>query len=524
MDANQPASFSDVNLFTSDRVLRQVLEAQGLDIAGHGLADFGAVAGSAETQHLARLANDCPPVLHAYDRIGERLDEVEYHPAYHRLMALSAGQGLTFGAFEPGSGNLARAAGFYLAAQMEAGHCCPVTMTNAALAVLREGSGLAADFAARAMVRDYDPRFLPAVDKRALTFGMGMTERQGGSDVRSNTTRAVPAGDHHLIHGEKWFMSAPMSDAFLILAQAPAGLSCFLLPRWLPDGKRNAIHFRRLKDKLGNRSNASSEALFEDAHGLLLGTEGRGIATIIEMVTLTRLDCAVSSAGLMRFALAVALNHCRQRIAFGRPLIEQPLMRQVLGDLALEVEAATALVFRLAAAFDQERTDPAEQSFMRLMTPAIKYWVCKSLPEFAFQAMECLGGNGYVEDWPLARLYREAPINAIWEGSGNIMCLDVQRALRAAPQSLERVLDQCLLATSAERGLLQPLLEADSASLRRDVERLVHVVAASLLAAQAPGIVVDAYVRTRLESGIGRRASLEPAEIDALIARAMPEI
>jgi putative acyl-CoA dehydrogenase len=524
MDANQPAPFSDVNLFTGDRVLRQVLEAQGLDLAGHGLVAFGAVAGSAEIQHLARLANEFTPRLHAYDRIGERLDEVEYHPAYHRLMALSAGQGLTFGAFEPGTGHLARAAGFYLAAQMEAGHCCPVTMTNAALAVLRESSGLAADLARRAMVRDYDPRFLPAADKRALTFGMGMTERQGGSDVRTNTTRAVPAGDHHLVHGEKWFMSAPMSDAFLILAQAPAGLSCFLLPRWQPDGRRNAIHFRRLKDKLGNRSNASSEVVFEGAHGLLLGAEGRGIATIIEMVTLTRLDCAVSSAGLARFALAVALNHCRQRIVFGRPLIEQPLMRQVLADLALEVEAATALVFRLARAFDNQREDPAEQSFTRLMTPAIKYWVCGSLPAFAFEAMECLGGNGYVEDWPLARLYREAPINAIWEGSGNIMCLDVQRALRSNPEALERVLDQSPLASSAERGLLQPLIEAGSVSLRRDVERLVHVVAASLLARHAPGVVVDAYVRTRLETGARRRYGLETAEIDALIERAMPEI
>jgi putative acyl-CoA dehydrogenase len=523
MDANQPAPFSDVNLFTSDQVLRQVLEAQGLDLAGHGLVAFGAVAGSAEAQHLAELANTITPVLHAYDRIGERLDEVAYHPAYHRLMASSAGQGLTFGAFEPGTGHLARAAGFYLAAQMEAGHCCPVTMTNAALAVLREGSGLAADLARRAMVRDYDPRFLPAADKRALTFGMGMTERQGGSDVRTNTTRAVPAGDHHLIHGEKWFMSAPMSDAFLILAQAPAGLSCFLLPRWLPDGRRNAIHLRRLKDKLGNRSNASSEVVFDGAHGLLLGAEGRGIATIIDMVTLTRLDCAVSSAALARFALAVALHHCRQRIVFGRPLIEQPLMRQVLADLALEVEAATALVFRLARAFDQ-RDDPAEQSFMRLMTPAIKYWVCGSLPAFAFEAMECLGGNGYVEDWPLARLYREAPINAIWEGSGNIMCLDVQRALRSNPEALERVLDQCPLASSAERGLLPPLTAPESFSLRRDVERLVHVVAASVLARHAPGVVVDAYSRTRLESGGRRRYSLEKAEIDALIERAMPEL
>ncbi len=524
MDANQPAPFSDFNLFTGDQVLRQVLEAQGLDVAAHGLVPFGALAGSAEAQHLAALANTITPVLHAYDRIGERLDAVEYHPAYHQLMAWSAGQGLTFGAFEPGTGHLARAAGFYLAAQMEAGHCCPVTMTNAALAVLREGSGLAADLARRAMVRDYDPRFLPAADKRALTFGMGMTERQGGSDVRTNTTRAVPAGDHHVVTGEKWFMSAPMSDAFLILAQAPGGLSCFLLPRWLPDERRNAIHFRRLKDKLGNRSNASSEVVFDGADGFLLGDEGRGIATIIDMVTLTRLDCAVSSAALARFALAVALNHCRQRVVFGRPLIEQPLMRQVLAELALEVEAATALVFRLARAFDRQKEDPAEQSFMRLMTPAIKYWVCRSLPGFAFEAMECLGGNGYVEDWPLARLYREAPINAIWEGSGNIMCLDVQRAVRSSPEALERVLDQCPLASSAERAMLQPLIEADSVTLRRGVERLVHVVAASLLACHAPGVVVDAYARTRLESGTCRRYGLERPEIDALIDRAMPRM
>ena len=524
MAANQPAPFVDVNLFASDQVLRQVLEAQGLDGGAHGLPAFGAVAGSAEAAMLARQANDDPPRLYAYDRIGEHLDEVEYHPAYHRLMALSARQGLTFGGAEPGTGHLARAAGFFLAAQMEAGHCCPVTMTNAAIPVLLASGGLAAELAAGAMVRDYDPRFLPAAEKRALTFGMAMTERQGGSDVRTNTTRAEPGDGHHLIRGEKWFMSAPMSDAFLILAQAPAGLSCFLLPRWLPDGRRNAIHFRRLKDKLGNRSNASSEALFDGAHGFLLGAEGRGIATIIEMVTLTRLDCAVSSAGLMRHALAVALNHCRQRIVFGRPLIEQPLMRQVLGDLALEVEAATALVFRLARAFDRQNADAAEKSFVRLMTPAIKYCVCKTLPGFAFEAMECLGGNGYVEDWPLARLYREAPINAIWEGSGNVMCLDVQRALRANPELLERVLDQCPLATSAERTLLQSLVAAELLSPRRDVERMVHVVAASLLAGHAPGIVVDAYARTRLESGAGGRYSLEGPEIDALIARAMPQL
>jgi putative acyl-CoA dehydrogenase len=264
--------------------------------------------------------------------------------------------------------------------------------------------------------------------------------------------------------------------------------------------------------------------VFDGAHGFLLGDEGRGIATIIDMVTLTRLDCAVSSAALARFALAVALNHCRQRIVFGRPLIEQPLMRQVLADLALEVEAATALVFRLARAFDRQKEDPAEQSFMRLMTPAIKYWVCKTLPGFAFEAMECLGGNGYVEDWPLARLYREAPINAIWEGSGNIMCLDVQRALRSSPEALERVLDHCPLASSAERALLEPLSEAESVSLRRDVERLVHVVATSLLARHAPGVVVDAYARTRLESGARRRYGLEKAEIDTLIDRAMPQV
>jgi putative acyl-CoA dehydrogenase len=351
-----------------------------------------------------------------------------------------------------------------------------------------------------------------------------MTERQGGSDVRTNLTRAAPGDGHHIIHGEKWFLSAPMSDAFLILAQAPAGLSCFLVPRWLPDGRRNAVHFRRLKDKLGNRSNASSEALFDGAHGWLLGAAGRGIATIIEMVTLTRLDCAVSSAALMRSALAVALDHCRQRVAFGRPLIDQPLMRQVLATLALEAEMATALVFRLAHAFDRQDADEGERSFVRLMTPAIKFWVCATLPGFAFEAMECLGGNGYVEDWPLARLYREAPINAIWEGSGNIMCLDVERAIRADPGALDRVLESCPAELGTEVGQSRQILRGNADRIggnaggnRGAIGRLAQLVGASLLVGHASAPVV-AYLRLLA----GRRFDLDEEDIGPIIERAMP--
>ena len=360
----------------------------------------------------------------------------------------------------PGA-NVARSAGTYMAIQMEAGHQCPITMTNAAVPALLLEPELAKWWVPKILARDYDKAFKPAAAKRGVTIGMGMTEKQGGTDVRANTTTAEPAGNggpgaEYLITGHKWFMSAPMCDAFLVLAQAPGGLSCFLMPRFLPDGTVNALRFQRLKDKLGNRSNASSEVEFQAAHAWLIGEEGRGVPTIIEMVTCTRLDCAVGSAGLMRLALANAIHHCRHRTVFQRHLVDQPLMAQVLADLALDVEAATALSFRLARSFDRA-SDTHAAAWRRLMTPVTKYWVCKMGPALAYEAMECLGGNGYVEEGLAARLYRELPLNAIWEGSGNVMALDLLRVLQREPETVEIVLDDLSKAVSGDAHLKEHL-------------------------------------------------------------------
>lgn len=539
---NQAPPFEDVNLYATDRALREAVAREGGGGAAEWLAKAGARAGGREALELARLANDNPPTLRLFDASGRRLDQVEFHPAYHRLMGMSAAEGLHCsvwahlkdgGAPKP-SRNVERAAAFYMAAQMEAGHCCPITMTNAAIAVLRHGEPHPKLWLSRLLAYDYDPAFQPVPAKRAATVGMGMTEKQGGTDVRTNTTRAEPAGQgEYLVSGEKWFMSAPMSDAFLVLAQAPKGLSCFFMPRFLPDGSQNAILIQRLKEKLGNRSNASSEVVFDRAHAWLLGEEGRGISTIIEMVTATRLDCAISSAGLMRWALALALHHCRHRVVFGRTLIEQPLMRAVLADMALDHEATTALVFRLARAFDRAEGDEAEAAFARLMTPAIKYWVCKTLPAFAYEAMECLGGNGYVEEGGIARLFRESPINAIWEGSGNVMCLDVLRVARRSPEAVAALFDT-LAAEAAGDPILRPAVDdlreafadpdLEESALRHLVERLVHVVAASLLRAHAPASVADAYLANRLAGCPGRNyGTLEKADFSAILARAAPD-
>jgi putative acyl-CoA dehydrogenase len=412
-------------------------------------------------------------------------------------------------------------------------------MTNAAVPVVRQEPAIAEAWLGRILARDYDRTFRPAAEKRAVTIGMAMTEKQGGSDVRANVTEAAPAGGsdgEYLLTGHKWFMSAPMSDAFLVLAQvrgrAPGGLSCFFMPRFLPDATVNPILLQRLKDKCGNRSNASCEVEFARTHAWLVGEQGRGIATIMEMVTLTRLDCAISSAGLMRWGLANALNHCSYRVAFQRKLIDQPLMRQVLADMALDHEAAVALVFRLARAFERSAEEEAEAAFSRLMTPAIKYWVCKVLPGFAYEAMECIGGNGYVEEGPMARLFRESPLNAIWEGSGNIMCLDVLRAANKSPEALAALLDQLHLAAHGEPRLTAAVarlrhrfaaasgLEAD---LRQAVESLVYVVAASLLRASGPPAVADAFIASRIEGGFRRTYGVMPgADVDAILARALP--
>ena len=540
---NQSRPFRDVNLFTSDRVLREAVEREGGGAAVPQLMTLGAKTGSAEAFERGRLANDNPPELRAFDENGRRLDAVEFHPAYHECMALSMEAGLHCGSFEHLAGaananpNVIRAAGSFMAAQMEAGHCCPITMTNAAVATLLQQPDVAKSWLPKVFTRSYDRAFLPAADKSSVTIGMGMTEKQGGTDVRANTSQAVPAsisgpGAEYLLTGHKWFMSAPMSDAFLMLAQAAGGLSCFLVPRFLPDGSINTLQFQRLKEKLGNRSNASSEVEFANAHGWLIGQEGRGVPAIIEMVTHTRLDCVVSSAALMRLSLATAIQHCQERQVFGKPLTEQPLMQSVLADLALDCEAATQLAFRLAGAFDRQDTEE-DQAWRRVMTPVAKYWVCKIAPNFVYEAMECLGGNGYVEENGLARIYREVPVNAIWEGSGNVMGLDVLRILMKEPDAAALVLDRLTDQAHGERRLsahierVRELLHKPrelEANARTFMEGLAMAAAASLLRAHAPAFVSDAFIAARLDASRYRTygTALGRADTAAIVARAAP--
>jgi putative acyl-CoA dehydrogenase len=543
---NQSPPFQDVNLFTTDAALVEAVQREGAGAAAQQLARFGQTCGSADALAQARLANENLPRLLRFDSKGAPLDVVEYHPAYHALMAISIGQGLHCSvwdhlAAEPGKrragATVERSAGCYLANQMEAGHQCPITMTNAAVPTLLLAPDLAHRWLPKILTRNYDKSLRRLAEKRGVTLGMGMTEKQGGTDVRANTTRAEPAaaggpGTEYLITGHKWFMSAPMCDAFLVLAQAPAGLSCFLLPRVLPDGRINALRFQRLKDKLGNRSNASSEVEFQAAHGWLIGEEGRGIPSIMEMVTLTRLDCAVASAGLMRLALANAIHHCRHRRVFQKHLVDQPLMQQVLADMALDVEAATALCFRLASAFDRPE-DATAVAWRRLMTPVTKYWVCKMGPALGYEALECLGGNGYVEEGLAARLYRELPLNAIWEGSGNVMALDLLRVLQREPEAFECVLEDvgadigrdAPLQAHLEhlRALLQDPVRLDGRG-RDLIEGLALLAAASVLRRHAPNFVADAFIGTRF-AGTGGRSygqGLAAANPRAIVERALP--
>src|ERR1051326_735017 len=430
---NQSPPYEDVDLYGNDQPLREALVANGGNGDGAALAAFGKRWGSAEMFEQARLANENLPKLRTFDPKGFRRDVVEFHPAYHRLMAESTAEGIHCSMWradgDHAGGEVARGARFYMTNQVEAGHNCPITMTRACVAALAPEPDLLRRLLPKILSRTYDPSLRPWWEKAGITLGMGMTEKQGGTDVRANTTRAVPAGDDYATKGHKGFFSAPLCDAFLVLAQAPGGLTCFLVPRFRPDGAVNALQLQRLKDKLGNRSNASSEVEFAEAFGWRVGEEGRGVRTIIEMVQLTRLDCAIASAGFMRTALAQAVHHTRYRRVFQRKLVDQPMMRQVLADLALEVEAALALTMRLCRAVDCAGADPREAAWARLLIPAGKYLVCKGAPGFVYEALECLGGNGYVEEGTMARLYRETPLNAIWEGSGNVMCLDVLRAL-----------------------------------------------------------------------------------------------
>jgi putative acyl-CoA dehydrogenase len=519
--ANQPPVLEDVNLWQADAILREAAVWSGAATQQSRLDAFGARIGSAETQALAVQANRNPPVFHPFDRFGRRLDEVEFHPAYHALMTLGLETGVSGAAWTvPAHGHAVHTALLFLMGQADHGVCCPMSMTYAAVPALRRQPDVAAIWVPRITAAAYDPRVVPAPEKRAATMGMAMTEKQGGSDIRANTTRAdrQADGSFHLT-GHKWFCSAPMSDAFLTLAQTKEGLTCFLVPRWRPDSARNGIEIQRLKDKLGDRSNASSEIEYREAHAVRIGEAGRGVRTILDMVALTRLDCIIGAASQMRQAAGLAVWHTQGRSAFQRRLIDQPLMRAVLADLALDIEASVALAFRLAQALDRA-DDPREAALARIGLPLAKYLVTKRAPAVVAEAMECHGGAGYVEESPLPRLFRQSPLNAIWEGSGNVIALDLMRAMAREPETRDVLLAELADGdsdTEARDLLARPVAEADA---RRVAERLALALAAGVLTRQAPVSVADAF-RTRRLSGRGLTFGAGGGTIDetALIGR-----
>jgi putative acyl-CoA dehydrogenase len=537
---NQPAPLVDYNLYETNRPLQDALRFNAPLLDTAELQQLGAAVGTVGMQNHARLANVHTPQLHSHDRQGRRIDQVEFHPSYHVLMSAAVGAGLHGAPWAGGaaSPHVQRAAGFMLFTELEPSMLCPISMSYAATPALRRNAAVYADWGPKLTSRDYDPVLRPVAQKTGVTMGMGMTEKQGGSDVRANTTQAVADGSdawgaRYRLTGHKWFFSAPMCDAFLVLAQAPAGLSCFFLPRVLPDGTLNTLYIQRLKDKLGNKANASSEVEFHQAAAWLVGEEGRGVPQILEMGTMTRLDCALGSSGLMRQALALALNHTRQRMAFGKPLIEQELMRNVLADLALESEAATALSIRLARAFDHAG-DAHEQLMARLLTPVAKFWICKRGAGFAQEAMECLGGNGYVEEGGegvMARIYREMPVNSIWEGAGNIMALDLLRALRKG--DVAAALNHELAPARGQHAALDRLarslpLRVEAMASETEARRLAQDVAlamqAALLAQSAPPAVFAAFCDSRLGGDWGQTyGSLGPGcDFAAILQRAQP--
>jgi putative acyl-CoA dehydrogenase len=535
---NQPPPLTGYNLFAADLVLAEALRREGAGWAEPRLVEFGRLMGSEEAIRWGFQANENPPVLRTHDRFGNRIDEVDFHPAWHEFMRMSVAHGLHCLPWaEPQRGaHVARAALMLLASQNEAGHTCPVSMTYSSVPALRKQPELAREWEPRICSTHYDPRCAPASEKNGALIGMAMTEKQGGSDVRANTTSAHPidggrSRGEYAITGHKWFCSAPMCDAFLVLAQAPGGLTCFLLPRWTPDGERNRFQIQRLKAKLGNRSNASSEVEFHGAWARRIGEEGRGVPTIIEMVQHTRLDCVIGSASLMRQALVQAIHHARHRKAFGQLLIDQPLMRNVLADLCLESEAATVLMMRLARAFDARQDDERERGFARLGAAVAKYWVCKRGPAMVNEALECLGGNGFVEESILPRIYREAPLNSIWEGSGNVICLDILRAMAKDPASLESVVMEIREARGSDarfdafaRKLEDDLAQTrDELQARRLAERLALALQASLLIRHSAPEVADAFCAARLAGDSGRAFGTLPSSVNyaAIIERAL---
>ncbi len=507
---NQSPPLTGLNLFISDPGLGALVEGVPLGVVD-ALTQYGQQWGTAETFELGRIANALPPILKTHDANGARIDAIEFHPAWHALMRRSVAAGLSCSIWDAGGEEasvraVARAARIYMAAQVEAGHLSPLSMTNAAVAAIGHAPPIADRWLPLVRSRKYDSSARPISEKAGITIGLGLTEKQAGSDLAATTTRASEAGDRMWrLSGHKWFLSAPTSDAFLVLAQTADGPGCFLMPRLLSDGARNGMMLMRLKDKLGNRSNATAEAEFDDAAGWMIGDPGRGLQTIVDVVTLTRLDSAVSSAGMMRLALAEAVQRTRHREAFGQPLIDHALMTRVLADMALDAIAAAALAFRLAESFDRADDDPAEAAFARLMAPAVKYWVTKIAPPIIAEAMECIGGNAYVEESRLPRLYREAPGNAIWDGSGNVACLDVMRILRKSSEPLEAVLANIedTLGGTAKSTLnvlraATAVALADEGSARVLTEQLAMTVAAASLRRRFPSVVADAFLETRL--------------------------
>lgn len=539
---NQVATLQDYNLLAADAALNEALQREASSTHIDALAGYGGLLGREETLRLGEDAERHPPELHTHDRIGQRIDTVDFHPAWHGLMRMLREQGLVALPYShPAQGAWsAYAAGIYLHGQVDAGSLCPTTMTMASISVLAQEPALFDSLRDKLYSTEYDPRDIPIPQKRSILVGMGMTEKQGGSDLRANSTQAHALGAEgrgqaYELVGHKWFFSAPMCDAHLVLAQTGSGPSCFFVPRWRPDGTRNAIHIQRLKDKVGNRSNSSSEVEFNRAWGRMVGEEGRGIPTIIGMATFSRLSCVIGSSALMRQAVVQSLHYARHRMAFGRKLAEQPLMRAVLADMALESEAATTLMMRLAHAFENA-DQPGEQQWCRIIMPAAKFWVCKRAVELTGEAMEVWGGNGYVETGPMARLFREAPVNSIWEGSGNVICLDVLRAIGRDPlgaRDLISALQEKCVGNPALRAAARNILaclelpqERLEFGARRFVQQLVLLAQAVLLLEHAPSFVSDAFIASRLDSTDGGRVyGMLPSgcDVEAILQRAWAE-
>ncbi|MGI9055701.1 MAG: acyl-CoA dehydrogenase family protein [Pyrinomonadaceae bacterium] len=536
---NQPPILENYNLFASDEALKNAVEKNGGAWNNERAHTFGEILGKAETLELGNLANKNSPVLKTHDRFGNRLDTVEFHPSYHALMRISMENETHSLAWTNNKSGryVARSVLAFLKQQVDEGTSCPVTMTFAVVPSLKISEEIADFWLPKVLSNEYDERFLPVSEKRAATFGMAMTEPQGGSDVRANITFAEKIGDkgEYKITGRKWFCSAPMSDAFLVLAQTESGLSCFLMPRFTPEGEVNKLYFQRLKDKLGNRSNASSEVEFHEAYAKIIGEEGRGVANIMEMVRHTRLDCAVGSSATLRRAIAESIHHCQYRKAFGKFLVEQPLMQNLLADLALESEAATALGFRLARGFDESETDEPAKLFTRAATAIGKFWNCKRAVVCLGEAIEILGGNGYVEDSVLPRLYRDIPVNSIWEGSGNVQCLDVLRSMKKEPESIEAVFAELEPAKNLNKNydnflskLKDELSNFDDLEFRARVivEKFALCLQAKVLLETAPDFVSEAFCISRLSENKNLNFGTLPVgvKVEKIIERSTPKL